>query len=164
MGTHERPKYHESLRRPGSEPKPDVPWHEQADAARRRRKMRPDAILVGAKQICDYMQISALNTLERWVDQFGFPAIKRPDGKWITSTTAIDEWIWIAAELHAEGRRQMDKVAERALLKPKHIKRDKPYTPSDIDRAERNGHDAGNVLATSLIKKHTYGWRGAKDV
>jgi hypothetical protein len=159
MGTHERPKYHDSLRRPGVEPRGDVPWHVQADAARRRRAMRPDAILVGAKQICDYMQISAINTLERWVDQFGFPAIKRPDGKWLSSITAIDEWIWLAAELHAEGKRQLDRIAERALLKPAHIKREKPYTHSHIERAERSGHDIGDVLATSAIKRNLYNRR-----
>lgn len=156
MGTHERSKPHPSTLRDGVKPKEDVPWHIEAEAARRRRAMRPDNILVGAKAICAYLHISAINTLERWVDQYGFPAIKRPDGKWMTSTIAIDEWIWIAAELHAEGRRQLDTIAERALHKSTHRGSTKPYTPSHIERAERSGKDVGEVLATSAVKKALY--------
>lgn len=132
-------------------------WHIAADAAKRRRAMRPDDILVGAKAICAYMRIAAIKTLERWVRDYGFPAIKRPDGKWLTSRTAIDEWIWIAAELHAEGRTQMSQFAARAYhattLNRDTRSRTRPYTGSMIERHAQRGSDPSAIIVESKVKR-----------
>lgn len=61
-------------------------------------------ILIGHQQIQQYMHIKSINTLYQWVELYGFPAIKRPDGLWMSSMTSIDQWIFLAAELDSENR------------------------------------------------------------
>jgi hypothetical protein len=56
-------------------------------------------VLVGAQAICRYLGIAGINTLWRWVEMYAFPAIKRPDGVWMSTMTAIDQWIFLAAEV-----------------------------------------------------------------
>ncbi len=149
------PTPHESTRVAGLDGNTPT-WHQAVRAAHRRREGKLDTILVGAKSICAYMKISAINTLERWVMQYGFPAIKRPDGKWLTSTTAIDEWIWLAAELHAEGKTQISKMAARAYHATVNNhgthRRTRPYTPSHIERHAQRGTDPYMIIAESKIK------------
>lgn len=46
--------------------------------------------------------------------------MKRPDGQWMTTISAIDEWVWMASELEATRRpysRGDTKRAEDALLR-----------------------------------------------
>lgn len=147
---------HASTRASAESDAPEQSWFAWADAARRRRAMRPDEIIVGAKSICAYMRIAAINTLERWVRDYGFPAIKRPDGKWLTSRTAIDEWIWLAAELHAEGRTQMDRIAARAYhatVRNRDTRsRTRPYTGSMIERHAQRGSDPSMIIVQSKVK------------
>lgn len=55
-----------------------------------------------------------------WVEIYGLPAIKRPDGQWMTTMTAIDEWIFMAAEadyLNRPYSRGDNKRADLALTK-----------------------------------------------
>lgn len=61
-----------------------------------------DNILVGGQSICAYIGISSISTLWRWVELFGFPAVRRPDGLWMSSMTAIDQWIWMASEIEVD--------------------------------------------------------------
>ena len=56
-------------------------------------------IIVGSESICRYIGVASPGTLWRWVETYGFPAIKRPDGLWMSSMTAIDQWIFLAAEV-----------------------------------------------------------------
>lgn len=63
-----------------------------------------DNVIIGAKPILRYLGFTSVFTLYRWVDDYGFPAIKRPDGKWMTTITAIDEWIFLGAAQDAANR------------------------------------------------------------
>jgi hypothetical protein len=58
-----------------------------------------DNVIVGAGRICRYLGIASMSTLWRWVEMYAFPAIKRPDGVWVSTMTAIDQWIFLAAEV-----------------------------------------------------------------
>lgn len=62
-----------------------------------------DNILIGGDTILRYLALSSMNTLHRWVELYAFPAIKRPDGLWMSSMTAIDQWIFLAAEVNNEN-------------------------------------------------------------
>jgi hypothetical protein len=61
-------------------------------------------ILMGARSIMHYMRIKSWVTLYRWIELYGFPAIKNPEGHWMSSMTAIDQWIFISAEADWERR------------------------------------------------------------
>jgi rRNA maturation protein Nop10 len=62
-----------------------------------------DNVLVGAEAICRYLGVSTIGTMWRWTEMYAFPAIKRPDGVWMTTMTAIDQWIFLAAEVVNEN-------------------------------------------------------------
>lgn len=82
-----------------------------------------DNMLIGGETICKYLAISSLNTLKRWVELYAFPAIKRPDGLWMSSMTAIDQWIFLAAEVTNENTdtsRVLNVGAELALERLQH--------------------------------------------
>ena len=49
-------------------------------------------LLIGVRKIIRYMGISA-KTFYAWVKQYGFPASRLPDGRWVTSPTLIDGWV-----------------------------------------------------------------------
>lgn len=89
---------------------------------------RPDArvvidpdqnLLIGSAAILRYLKIRSIVTLYRWVEEYGFPAVKRPiDGRWMTSCTAIDSWIFMGSNLDYELRgrsRGTNLKAESAL-------------------------------------------------
>ena len=109
-----------------------------------------DNVLVGAQRILHYLGISSLTTLYDWIEDGALPCIKRPDGKWMTTMTAIDTWIFQAAGLIAEKRttelairaREKDEASEtnrrRAIarraargvgLLPGRLNPKWPYTP-----------------------------------
>lgn len=55
-----------------------------------------------------------------WVEIYGLPCVKRPDGQWMTTMSAIDEWIFMAAEadyLNRPYSRGDNKRADQALKK-----------------------------------------------
>lgn len=79
-----------------------------------------DNIIVGAQNICSYLGLASIATLWRWVELYAFPAIKRPDGVWMTSMTAIDQWIFLAAEIvneNTEVSRGLNTTAEIAMAR-----------------------------------------------
>ncbi len=49
-------------------------------------------LLYGAAAICAYMGFSQ-STLRSWIKHQAFPVAKMPDGRWVTSTQLIDNWI-----------------------------------------------------------------------
>lgn len=109
-------------------------------------------ILVGSNLIMQYLRISSIVTMYQWVELYGLPAIKRPDGTWMTSISAIDEWMFMAAELdnqnrpHSRGYSQRFDIAaarlktrmdQKARDDPQAIKRGpKPYEGADEQFAE----------------------------
>jgi hypothetical protein len=79
-----------------------------------------DNIIVGAQNICSYLGLASIATLWRWVELYAFPAIKRPDGVWMSSMTAIDQWIFLAAEIVNENTqlsRGLNTTAEIAMAR-----------------------------------------------
>ena len=63
-----------------------------------------DNVLLGIDRIMGYLGVRSAVTLYKWIDLYGLPVIKRPDGWLMTTTTAIDPWIFIASEIEAEVR------------------------------------------------------------
>lgn len=83
--------------------------------------IRPeDNIMIGAQIIMRYLGIKSLVTLYDWVEVYGLPAIKLPNGQWMSSMTAIDQWIFMAAEMDNKNRtksRGHNSSAELALAR-----------------------------------------------
>lgn len=63
-----------------------------------------DNVLLGFPAIAEYLGIKSWATLYQWVEIYAFPAVKRPDGMWMTTITAIDQWLWMAAEADNDVR------------------------------------------------------------
>ena len=59
---------------------------------------RDQNVIIGAKNICAYIGLKSLVAMHRWVDKHAFPAVMRPDGMWMTTMTAVDEWLWLCLE------------------------------------------------------------------
>lgn len=77
-------------------------------------------VLVGSSIIRRYLGIKSIITLYDWHENFGLPIMKMPDGRWMTTISAIDDWIWMASELEVRNRpysRGDNKRAELALKK-----------------------------------------------
>ncbi len=86
-----------SKRRPTPEMWAEIRVHLGTDEFRQLWVKPEDNVLIGWWNICNYLGIKDRKTLGRWVDQYALPAVKRPDGVWITTMTAIDQWIMLAA-------------------------------------------------------------------
>lgn len=63
-------------------------------------------VIVGSNNIMRYLGIQSHATFYTWVELYGCPCMKRPDGLWMTSMTAIDTWIFLAAEMDLLKRRK----------------------------------------------------------
>ena len=61
-------------------------------------------IIVGGNLICQYLGVSSFTTLITWHELYGLPIMKRPDGMWMTSISAIDSWIFMASTAELENR------------------------------------------------------------
>jgi hypothetical protein len=61
-------------------------------------------VLLGWWKICDYLGVKDRKTLQIWVDEWALPAIKRPDGVWMTTMTSIDQWIMLASQTQYENK------------------------------------------------------------
>lgn len=117
-----------------------------------------DNILIGAQRILRYLGISSITTLYDWIEDGALPCVKRPDGKWMTTMTAIDTWIFQAAGLIAEKRsvELAERAKERAEISEQNRLRaiakragrgvgllpgrrapKSPYTSSMVERAQR---------------------------
>lgn len=67
--------------------------------------IRPsDNVIIGLRPLMQYLHIRSPATLYQWVELYGLPAIKRPDGQWISTMTSIDQWIFLAAQADAINR------------------------------------------------------------
>lgn len=91
-----------------------------------------DNVLIGSQNIMRYLGIAAANTLYNWVEVYALPAIKLPNGQWMTTMTAIDQWIFMAAELDAGNRlysrgsnRRYDLALEQAQRRAQRAKEGK---------------------------------------
>ena len=81
-----------------------------------------DNVIVGGLRICQYVGVSSFTTLIVWSEVYGFPMVKRPDGLWMSSCTAIDSWIFMASQAENENRaysRGTNLRADLALEKAK---------------------------------------------
>lgn len=77
-------------------------------------------VLIGSQLIRMYLGIKSIVTMIEWVEVYGLPCVKRPDGQWMTTMSAIDEWIFMAAEadyLNRPYSRGDNKRADQALKK-----------------------------------------------
>lgn len=103
-----------------------------------------DNVLIGAQRIMRYLGISSITTLYSWIEDGALPAIKRPYGKWMTTMTAIDTWIFQAAGLVSDQANQTTKrIAARAgrgvgLLRGRKDPKS-PYVSSQRERDEKAG-------------------------
>lgn len=82
------------------------------------RILPEDNVIIGGQRICRYIGVKSYNTLYRWIELYGLPAVKRPDGQYMTTMTAIDQWIFMYAQtLHdrKEHIRQANVHAREAL-------------------------------------------------
>jgi hypothetical protein len=67
--------------------------------------IRPaDNVIIGLRPLLEYLHIRSPNTLYQWVELYGFPAIKRPDGQWFSTITSIDQWVFLACQADAVNR------------------------------------------------------------
>lgn len=82
-----------------------------------------DNVLLGAATIKRYLRIRSWATLYRLVELYGLPAIKRPDGRWMSTVTAIDEWLFLAGEADAANRQHLRGSNERLEVAVERIKR-----------------------------------------
>ena len=117
-----------------------------------------DNILVGAERICRYIGVTSMSTLMTWIEKYSFPAMRRPiDGRWISSMTAIDQWIFIASEVAADSRvvlRSMQLNAKRMMERlqaqiddPEELKRSVLWAASRAGRGVgvKQGFDGSDV-------------------
>lgn len=71
-------------------------------------------VLNGWWQICQYLGIKDRKTMIVWIDEWALPAIKRPDGIWMSTMTAIDQWVMLAAQVtHANKSKGRGQSAQR---------------------------------------------------
>lgn len=56
-----------------------------------RRDMEAQ-VFVGVRSICSYMRIGPA-TFYTWARGYDFPATRTPDGRWMTSTAMVDDWM-----------------------------------------------------------------------
>jgi thiazole synthase ThiGH ThiG subunit len=59
------------------------------------RVQRDQNVIIGTHNICNYIGLKSQEALRTWVDKYAFPAVMRPDGLWMTTMTAVDEWIFL---------------------------------------------------------------------
>lgn len=128
-----------------------------------------DNVLIGAQCILRYLGISSITTLYDWIEDGALPCIKRPDGKWMTTMTAIDTWIFQAAGLVADKRRE--EIAARRTQKHENLRAigiarragkgvglipgrripKSPYTSSMIERAKRKTAQAASLAPDNEV-------------
>src|SRR3990167_11121965 len=93
-------------------------------------------VLVGSGNILRYLGIDSIVTLYTWVELYGCPCIKRPDGRWMTTMTAIDQWIWLGAEADLINRIKEGKSRGSALSREAAVKRARHIFGEDSPQAE----------------------------
>lgn len=111
-------------------------------------------ILMGARSIMHYMRIKSWVTLYRWIELYGFPAIKNPEGHWMSSMTAIDQWIFISAQADFE-RRLYSRGGNRRTEKLIRMMMDRQAQPHDDRPYHANRDGALRLLETELASRTT---------
>jgi hypothetical protein len=97
-------------------------------------------VLLGAAAIKGYLRIRSWATLYRLVELYGLPAIKRPDGKWMSTITAIDEWLFLASAADFANRpylRGTNVRLEEAISRLQRRVADASASPKHTRPAER---------------------------
>lgn len=113
-------------------------------------------VLVGWPAIRQYLGVKSWATFYQWIEIYGFPAIKRPDGMWMTTMTAIDQWIFLAAEAdnearpHSRGAGKRVDIALRRLQERAAARRERIAAglEPDLPDGPRVSHAAANDCAT----------------
>lgn len=106
--------------RPLTSTETDFPPPDQPKAPNKLRIDPMTNVIIGSQLIRQYLGIRSIVTMIEWVETYGLPCIKRPDGQWMTTMSAIDEWIFLAAEADYINRpysRGDNKRADLALIK-----------------------------------------------
>jgi hypothetical protein len=93
------------------------------DAGKRRLLIDPmENVLIGSILIRKYLGISSVTTMYMWHEKYALPITKRPDGQWMTTMSAIDEWIFMGSELDRKQRafpRGSNRTAEEEFRRAK---------------------------------------------
>lgn len=63
-----------------------------------------DNVLLGIDRICGYLGIRSHVTMYKWIELHGLPVVRRPDGWYMTTMTAIDQWLFLVSEVENENR------------------------------------------------------------
>lgn len=105
-----------------------------------------DNVLLGSAAICRYLGIGSFTTMIVWNEQYGLPVAKRPDGMWMTTVSAIDSWLFLAASAESENRAysrgsnlRADKALELAVKRAERAKKKLTTEPS----VQRSAGDSG---------------------
>lgn len=72
-----------------------------------------DNVLIGLRRIRAYLGIRSSITVHTWTELYGLPVVKRPDGQYMTTMTAIDQWLFLAAEVHNDSKPRNQAVTAR---------------------------------------------------
>ena len=73
----------------------------------RSRRPKQPGLLKGVRAICDYACISN-TTFYTWKDHHDFPIASLPDGRWCTTKTLIDDWIFARWKAQREEKNNQD--------------------------------------------------------
>lgn len=76
-------------------------WGTQATGAERDYHMGNHGLLLGLDDIAGYLGVSKL-TVREWWKKEGFPMAKLPGGRWATTPSAIDRWIFAMSKMQLE--------------------------------------------------------------
>jgi hypothetical protein len=107
-----------------------------------------DNVILGAARIKSYLGVRSHATLYRWIELYGLPVVKRPDGLYITTMTAIDTWLFLAAECDLDNREWSRgtnarlAVAKRRIEKKIARGREKRTCDSNGDRTQNGSMDS----------------------
>lgn len=72
-------------------------------------------MLMGTAAIMAYIGVKHRMTFYRWVDKYCFPAVKRPDGVWMSTVTAIDDWIFMLAQVRHPKAEKLTQPQQNAI-------------------------------------------------
>jgi hypothetical protein len=87
------------------------------------RIMPDENVLIGQPRIMRYLGIKSRSTLIVWIELYGLPVVMRPDGRYMTTMTAVDQWLFLASELDNENRAWSRAVSGRYSLYKSRLER-----------------------------------------
>lgn len=101
-------------------------------------------MLIGSETICRYLGIASYTTMIVWVEVYGLPALKCPDGMWRSSVTAIDEWLFLGSAAETANRGYSRGTNNRADIALEQAKK-RALRASDRLRGDPAANAAGPV-------------------